>query len=141
MQTPPSDIIKALELIEKKGNPKNIYVKGLRKKRPLFDQAFTYGMSIFETIYMGETLFDINAQPNIFHRDFFASWNDAPYDFSLDLYAIYMARKQKLDIVRMDVIFPKRIHGVSHWNKDWKSKWKFIKRTVDFSLKLKKTLK
>lgn len=66
MQTDPADVLKALKIIEKQDNPKNYYVKGDRKGRPLFDQFFTMGMSAFETIYLGTKLWDINAQPNIF---------------------------------------------------------------------------
>ena len=140
MQTDPSDIIKAIELFEKANFPTNMYVKGLRRGRPLADSFFTGGMSIFETCFMGTNLWDINAQPNIFHRSFFQSWLQPPTDFALDLYAYYMARQKNLNIVRFDVVFPPRIHGESKWNTGFQSKVKFIKRTIDFSFKLKHAL-
>lgn len=140
MQTDPKDVITALGILEKHPNPKQCYVKGDRKGRPFFDQLFTSGMSLFETIYLGTKLWDINAQPNIFHRSFFESLSEPPKDFSLDLYFLYKATKAGLDIVRFDVLFPERIHGESKWNTGMASKWKFIKRTIDFSLKLKKKL-
>ncbi len=140
MQTDPADLIKALNIIEKKNYDENVYIKGSRKGRPAFDQFFTNGMSIFETLYMGEKLFDVNAQPNVFSRKFFDTWENPPKDFSLDLYALYMARKAKLNIIRFDVLFPKRLYGESHWNNgSFKSKWKFIKRTLLFSKTLKKS--
>lgn len=141
MQTDPIDVIKALELIEQLNNPNDIYVKGLRKGRPLFDEFFTVGMSLFESILLGCKLWDINAQPNIFHRSLFESWKDAPYDFSLDLFALYTAQKSNFKIKRINVIFPERVHGYSSWNNGLASKWKFIKRTVDYSFKLRKELK
>lgn len=137
MQTDPNDVIKGLELIESATNPQRTYVKGDRKNRPFFDQFFTSSMSLFESIYLSEKLYDINAQPNIFHRSFYEMWKNPPYDFSLDLFVLYMARKQKLTILRFPVFFPKRLHGVSSWNKGIASKWKFIKRTIRFSKKLK----
>jgi len=140
MQTDPADVLKALEIIEKQDNPKNCYIKGNRKGRVLFDQFFTTGMSVFETIYLGAKLWDINAQPNIFHKSFFKGLINIPKDFSLDLYFLYMAQKKGLKVIRFDVIFPERIHGESSWNTGLVSKWKFIKRTIDFSLKLKKEL-
>lgn len=141
MQTDPADPLKALKIIEVQENPKNCYVKGDRKGRPFFDQFFTSGMSFYETLYLGEKLWDINAQPNIFHREFFDLIKDScPKDFSLDLYLLYMAKKLKLNLVRFDVVFPARIHGSSKWNTGFKSKIKFIKRTLDFSKKLKKEL-
>jgi glycosyltransferase involved in cell wall biosynthesis len=140
MQTDPADVLKALNLIVKSPHPENCFVKGDRKGRYFFDQFFTIGMSTFETIYLCTKLWDINAQPNIFHRNFFKSLDNIPKDFSLDLYFLYMAKKRGLDVIRFDVIFPPRIHGESSWNKGFASKWKFIKRTIDFSAKLKKEL-
>jgi len=140
MQTDPADVLEALNIIEKQKNPKNCYIKGDRKGRPLIDQFFTMGMSVFETIYLGKKLWDINAQPNIFHRNFFESLENIPKDFSLDLYFLYTAQQQDLEVIRFDVVFTQRIHGESSWNTGLASKWKFIKRTVDFSIKLKKEL-
>lgn len=71
LQTDPADVIKALDIIERNGDPKHIIVKGNRKNRPLFDQIFTSGMSLFESVYLQCKLNDINGQPNIFHKDFF----------------------------------------------------------------------
>lgn len=138
MQTDPADILKALAIIEKEKEP--VFVKGSRKGRPFLDVFFTAGMSLFETCYLHKNLYDINAQPNIFPKTFFAQWENPPYDFSLDLYALYMARVKGLKVVRFPVLFPERIHGESKWNTGLKSKWKFIKRTMEFSVKLKKTL-
>ena len=140
LQTDPMDVVRALEIIRERHWPTNIFVKGLRKGRPLFDQFFTIGMSVFETAYLRTTLWDINAQPNIFHYSFFRQWQMPPYDFSLDLYALYLAQKKGLTIERFPVNFPQRIHGTSSWNHGLKAKWKFIKRTVDFSRSLKKNL-
>lgn len=141
MQTDPADTIKALEIIERQTNPEDCFVKGYRKGRSLLDQFFTIGMSLFETIYLSTKLWDINAQPNIFHRSFFENIRDnCPKDFSLDLYFLYMAKKKKLKIIRFDVMFPDRIYGSSNWNTGIASKYKFIKRTIQFSTKLKKEL-
>lgn len=140
LQTDPSDVMKALEIIEKQEQPHNCYLKGDRKGRPLFDQLFTCGMSFFESVYLKTNLWDINAQPNVFSKSFFNSMDFAPNDFSLDLYFLYMAKKRRLKIIRFDVVFPERIHGQSSWNTGLTSKWKFIKRTIYFSLKLKRGL-
>lgn len=139
MQTDPADIIRALEIIERERGL--VFVKGNRKGRPLFDVFFTAGMSFFETCYLHKKLYDINAQPNIFPKVFYDGWEEPPYDFSLDLYALYMARKKGLKVIRFPVLFPERIHGESKWNTGLKSKWKFIKRTIDFSVKLKRSFR
>ncbi len=140
MQTAPEDILKALEIIESQANPLNCYVKGNRKGRPLFDQLFTWGMSGFESLYLGVKLWDINAQPNIFPKYFLEQLENIPKDFSMDLYLLYTAKKQGMKIIRFDVLFPERIHGQSSWNTGLYAKWKFIKRTINFSFKLNKNI-
>ncbi len=138
LQTDPADVIRVYDRIVQSGYRTDLYIKGNRKNRPLFDQIFTFGMSVFETLYMGIFLYDINAQPNIFPREFYKAWENPPYDFSLDLYALYMAKAKKLKVIRFKVLFPKRIHGKSSWNTGLKAKIKFIKRTIGFSSSLKK---
>lgn len=137
MQTDPADVVKGLEIINTLPD-KKVYIKGNRKRRPWFDQFFTWGMGVFETIYFKTSMTDINAQPNIFPKDFYKEWKNPPYDFSLDLYAVYMAKKSSIPVVRFPVLFPERIYGESKWNNEGlKSKWKFIKRTIQFSIELK----
>lgn len=139
MQTDPLDAVRGVELFDKYGS--DIFVKGKRYGRPLADAAFTVGMSVFETMLLGTPMWDINAQPTMFSRTFFETWHEVPYDFSLDLYAYYQARCKGLQTHRFPVRFGERTHGVSHWNVDWSSKRKFIRRTIDFSLELRKSLK
>jgi glycosyltransferase involved in cell wall biosynthesis len=136
MQTDPQDTLLGLELFEKYGD--DIFVKGRRYGRPFMDVVFTVGMSIFESFLLVRAMWDINAQPTIFSRRFFESWAVPPNDFSLDLYAYYQAKNSGLNVYRFPVRFGERAHGVSHWNVNWAAKRKFILRTVEFSLKLKK---
>lgn len=136
MQTDPQDALLGLAAFEKHGSA--IFVKGRRYGRPLADVAFTVGMSLFETLLLARPLWDINAQPTMFSRKCFESWNTPPHDFSLDLYAYYIAQVKGLKVYRFPVEFGQRAHGVSHWNVNWSAKWKFIRRTIDFSLQLKR---
>ena len=138
MQSDIGDIVGGMKMFEQFGE--NIFVKGQRYGRPLADVFFTVGMSFFETMLLKMPLWDINAQPNLFPRYFFHSWKNPPYDFSLDLYAYYQAKRQRLSVHRFPVSFGKRIHGKSHWNINWASKIKFICRTIQFSLELKRGL-
>lgn len=139
MQTDPKDIAKAYDLIV--NQKEQVYIKGNRKGRPWMDNLFTNGMSLFETIYFWTPMHDINAQPNIFPKEFFQKWENPPHDFALDLYACYFAKKKNLKMLRFPVQFPERIHGQSKWNTGLGAKWKFIKRTMAFSVELKKRLK
>ncbi len=139
MQTDPQDALRGLELFRNHGH--GIFVKGRRHGRPLTDVVFTASMSIFETLLLTRPMFDINAQPTMFSRGFFETWKMPPGDFSLDLYAYYQAHVAGLRVHRFPTRFGRRAHGVSHWNVDWPSKWKFIRRTVAYSFRLKRTLK
>ena len=68
-------------------------------------------------------------------------WTDmAPDDFSLDLYAYYMSKKSNAKVVRWKVRQYQREVGASSWNTGMGARWKLIKRTVDFSYKLKASL-
>ena len=139
LQTDPVDALRGLELFAQHGP--DIFVKGRRYGRPWVDVVFTFGMSVFETVLLGKPLWDINAQPTMFSRTFFQRWQDAPSDFALDLYAYYQAQIDGLKVHRFAVRFGERAHGVSHWNVNWAAKRKFIRRTVDFSLQLKKSVR
>ena len=138
MQTDPQDALRGLDLFNKYGF--NIFVKGRRYSRPFMDVFFTVGMSLFETLFLATPMWDINAQPTMFPRKFFDEWSSPPDDFSLDLFVYYQARSQGLNIRRFNVNFRERAYGVSHWNVNWGAKWKFIRRTIDFSIKLKKKI-
>ncbi len=138
MQTDPADALHGLALFD--GASDDVFVKGQRNGRPLADVAFTFGMSVFETLLLRRRLWDINAQPTLFPRTFFAQWRSPPHDFSLDLYAYYQALHRGLRVRRFPVRFGQRAHGVSHWNVNWRAKLRFIRRTVDYSLRLRQDL-
>lgn len=140
-QTDPMDALTAFELFRTSARPEALFVKGSRSGRPAMDVVFTAGMSLFETVLTGKPMRDINAQPTMFHRSFFERWASPPSDFSLDLYAYWRARSDRLTVARIPVRFDARAHGVSHWNTGLSAKWKFIKRTVDYSLRLRSASK
>ena len=139
LQTDPYDVIIGFEKFKKELSPK-IFIKGSRLGRPLKDVVFTVGMSMFETILLKKIFWDVNAQPNIFHKNFFNMLEKIPLDFSFDLFFYFNAKKKNLKILRFPVKYPRRKFGVSHWNTDFKNKMKFIKRTIKYSFQLKKEL-
>ncbi len=136
MQADPQDASIGAQFFNKNGP--ETFVKGRRYGRPLVDNAFTVGMSGFETLLLGKPMWDINAQPTMFSRQFYDAWDSPPEDFSLDLYAYYKAKNLNLCVRRFPVKFGERVYGVSHWNVDWRSKSKFIRRTIEFSLELRR---
>lgn len=140
LQTDPMDAVAGLAFFKGDADPAGLYVKGARYGRPPADVAFTFGMSVFETLLFGRPLNDVNAQPNLFPRAFFEGLEDPPHDFALDTYVYAMAKVRGLRVRRFPVLFAPRVHGTSHWNVDWKGKVKFIRRTLEFSLRLKREL-
>ncbi len=141
MQTDPGDAIKALKFFESSTTPENLFVKGRRYGRPLLDVIFTIGMSFFETLLLRTPMWDINAQPNMFHRSFYETWVEPPTDFSLDLYVYFMAKKKELDLKHFPVFFGDRAHGTSSWNISPTAKFNFIKRTLIYSFALSRKVK
>ena len=141
LQTDPKDALRGLALFQAAPDPQRLFVKGKRMARPPFDAVFTIGMACFETVLLRTPLWDINAQPTMFGRDFFQQWKSPPKDFSLDLYAYYMAKRSGLAVRRFPVHFGKRLHGLSRWNISPSAKVKFIKRTLGYSMSLARNLK
>jgi putative flippase GtrA len=136
MQCNPKDVLRAYELLMQQKNPKKAYIKGDRYGRPFVDQTLTHGMSVLETLYTGTILYDINAQPNLFHKSLLKRVKEAPHDFSFDLYLLYTAKRLGWKITRFNVLFGPRMYGKSSWNTGFTARWKLIKRTLSFTWKL-----
>lgn len=139
LQTSPADVKLAFDKF--KNDPTVEFMKGQRYGRPFADVFFTVGMNVFVSTILRVWLRDVNAQPTIFYRSFFESWDRPPHDFSLDLYAYYLARCHRLSVSRFSVYFGLRKFGQSHWNFSIASKFRFIQRTVSYTLKLRSELK
>ncbi len=136
LQTNPLDALRGLQAAG--DTLENIFIKGLRKKRPLVDTAFTHGMSILESLLFRTNLRDINAQPTLFSRDLLNTVLEGPNDFSLDLYSMVIASDAGYKQIRFPVDFGPRFHGSSKWNTSTLARLRFIKRTLRFSLALAK---
>jgi len=137
LQTPLADCLRAVGIIDQGYD----LVKGRRNGRAFTDKFFSKGMELFESALFGKQLKEINAQPTLFSRVLFESWQDVPSDFSLDLYALVMAQQLNARIARFDVDFLPRVHGSSKWNSGFKSRLKFIKRTLNYSFELKRRIR
>ena len=135
LQTDILDVVNVCELLNNLND--EIFVKGRRTGRALSDTAFTFLMSVFESILFRTILHDINAQPTFMSKNLFNSWDDPPSDFSLDLYAYISAKSRRTRIVRIKTVFAKRLYGSSSWNTSIMNKIKFIVRTVRYSFKLR----
>lgn len=140
LQTDISDVTRGYKLYKEELINKTSIVKGVRKKRNLFDFFFTFSMGIYSSIILKKWMYDINAQPKIFHRAFLEKFKKAPLDFSLDLYVLYFFSLNKINIKSIPVFFNKRQYGVSKGGGTLKGKFKLIKRTLSYIHHLKKSL-
>ena len=141
MQTDPSDVLVALEKAESQANPSSTLIKGRRIARNPLDSFFTFGMSLISSVALSQKLYDINAQPKLFHQSFLDHLEDAPDDFSLDLYLLYKFRKMQYPIIDLKVNFADRLHGEAKGGGTFKGKIKLIKRTWAYIFKLKREMK
>ncbi len=140
LQTPPGDCFKAFDLLLTSGDPERTVVKGRRTGRPWGEWFFTFGMSVISTLVLGRVLFDVNAQPKVFHRSFLSLMVSAPDDFSLDLYWLYTAKKKGYTLSLLPVYFRQRMHGVSRWAFSLSSRLRTIWRTVRYIFHLRSLL-
>ena len=141
MQTDPEDVIKAYRLYKSLGDEK-VFVKGQRKNRALGPNFFTWGMSVIASSVLKVNLTDIGAQPKLFSRVFYEKYlkSEAPKDFSLDLYAMYFAKKFG-SIETFPFFFANRAFGEAKGGGSLKTRIKVTKRVLDFIFELKKRLK
>jgi len=115
------------------------YIKGKRQGRNLFQNYISLNMSIFESLLFQRLIYDINAQPTIFSRDFYETLKNLPDDFSIDLCSYVLAKKNNLKIFRFKVNFIKRSYGKSTWNSGLISLIKMSVRTMKYSIHLRRS--
>ena len=141
LQTDVSDVIKGYNRFEKELLNMSCMVKGERKKRNLIDSFFTFSMGIYSSLLLNTWMYDINAQPKIFHRKFLNEFQNPPLDFSLDLYLIFLFKSKKIKIKALPVFFNKRKFGEAKGGGTLKGKTKLILRTLNYIYKLRKNLR
>ena len=142
LQTDPHDVITAYELYIKEQKKGNLIIKGKRKNRKLLETFFTIGMQFVTWVALKTYIDDINAQPKLFSKDFFTKYLEqgAPNDFSLDLYALYQAKKNKYKIVTFPVYFAQRLHGEAKGGGSWKGRIRLVWRTFKYIFELKRKI-
>tara|TARA_B110000263_G_C15169854_1_gene446386 strand:- start:144 stop:890 length:747 start_codon:yes stop_codon:yes gene_type:complete len=142
LQTDPQDVIRGLEIL-RASNLKNSIIKGKRKSRPALDVLLTASMQLIVLLILNVNLNDINAQPKIFSRDFYDNFlkKGSPKDFSLDLFALYQAKKNNFEILSFPVEFKKRELGdAKGGGGSLRNRVNLIRRTFKYIRELKKGL-
>lgn len=139
LQTDPADVLKAWEIYtQKSGQDSNILVKGHRRKRKFAEKFFSLGMQITASLALGTWLEEINAQPKLFPRSFMKLMKDPPFDFSLDLYLLYLAKSSGYRLVSFPVYFRERRFGEAKGggSAQWQTRKKLILRSFRYIFEL-----
>lgn len=126
LQSDPADVFRAFEVYNKSGG--NVLVKGVRIHRKISAALLARGLDIVALLSMKTFFYDINAQPKVFSRDFLNKLDNAPNGYYLDLYVVAKAKKSGIKIREIPVIFEKRLHGTSSWQKNFMARAKNIMR-------------
>lgn len=141
LQTDPVDVFRAWDLYRRSSRPDRTLVKGRRTGRKLTDRFITWGMQSLATVLLRTPMYEINAQPKVFHRSLLSALQEAPKDWSLDLFTLYAAKKCGWRIETIPVSFPPRRHGASSWASNWRSKYRTIARSIRYLMKLARSPK
>jgi glycosyltransferase involved in cell wall biosynthesis len=142
LQTPVADVFKAYDLYRSNvhNSSSKILIKGWRINRTAQQVVLSFGMAIIASVILRRKLIEINAQPKLFPKELVSLLQDAPKDFSLDLYLLCIAQNNGYKIETVRVRFPDRLHGESSWAFSWKSKWKGIWCSIKYIWKLRKEI-
>jgi glycosyltransferase involved in cell wall biosynthesis len=128
VQTPPEDIFRAFEQIERgEVDIRRFVIKGLRPGRDQ-ERVLTRGLRQVTRVLTGVNIEDINGQPKVFHSDLLEAMDRPPVDFSYDTYVLYVAALNGLNVVPMEVEFGERLHGESKWASTILRKYRTIAR-------------
>jgi len=132
LQTDPADVFRAWEVYGRAAEPGRLLVKGRRHGRRLGEWVISRGMEVVAFLLLRRWLSEINAQPKLFHRGLMEHVERPPIDFNFDVYVLYQARRHGWRIACIDVEFPPRPHGQSHWAATWSSKLRTIRRSMRY---------
>ncbi len=141
LQCDPNDVLLGFERLRQEPDPESCFLRGRRKGRKILDAVFTAGMSLLASVVLQARLNDVNAQPKLFHRSFFERMLNPPRDFSLDLYALYLARQEGLKVLAQPVYFGKRHAGEAKGGGSLRGKLRLTKRTLHYIFALRRELR
>lgn len=140
-QYDPAIVVEGFRLLQEAADPTRTLLQGRRINRNWFDSFFTAGMTIVARCMLGVEVSDINAQPKLFPRAFLNQMRHPPEDFSLDLYALVLARRLGFKLLYQPVVFGRRLHGEAKGGGSLALKWKLTRRTWTYILQLRRDIR
>jgi glycosyltransferase involved in cell wall biosynthesis len=135
LQTPLEDFYNLYKKIKKH---KNVFGKGIRKNNRGYDGIVSRLHEKTASLILGKNMVEINAQPKIFHKSLYKIFKNIPTKWTtIDTYFYYIALKNKLKIIEIDVTFKTRIYGESKWKNNFKTFFQHIFFNFIYLIKLK----
>jgi len=132
-----NDVVLAYKTNKSKLMTEKCIVKGKRIKRKFFDAFFSNSMALIASVLFLKKFSEINAQPKIFSREILKSLINAPKDFSLDLFLLYISKKNNFEIIEYPVIYKKRVAGIAKGGDSLKGKLKLTIRSLIYIFRLR----
>ena len=136
MQVSPDSMIEVIKLNQISKN-KKVFSKGSRKNRKFIEHFFTFFMGVYATLVFQKRLYDIGAIPVLFDRELIKKLGKIPYDFTIETYVYYIAKKEDYEIVRFPVYMNERESGLSSWNRGFISRIKLSWQLMKGLLKIR----
>ena len=134
MQVSPDSMLEFIRLNELSKEGK-VFYKGSRKNRKFIEYFFTFFMGVYATLVFQKILYDIGAIPVLFDKELIKKMKKIPYDFTIETYVYYIAKKENYKIVRLPVYMNERESGLSSWNRGFISRiklsWQLMKGLLE----------
>ncbi len=132
-----NDIVIVYRLYKKKLLDGKCIVKGKRIQRRFRDSFFSISMSLIASVIFNKRFREINAQPKVFSKKLLKEFDNAPKDFSLDLYLLYISKLKSYEIIEHAVVYKRRLAGVSKGGDSVLGKIKLTLRTLKYIITLR----
>ena len=136
MQVSPDSMLEFIKINELSKETK-IFYKGSRKNRKFIEHFFTFFMGVYATLVFQKKLYDIGAIPVLYDRELIKKMKKIPYDFTIETYVYYIAKKENYKIVRLPVSMNERKSGLSSWNRGFISRIKLSWQLMKGLLKIR----
>lgn len=139
LQCDPGDVLNAYrQFLQHLSDGGHYLIRGKRQGRPLSAWLFSRFFEVIGLLLLSRWIYEINAQPKLFHRKLLAQLLEPPVDFTFDLYLLLEARRMGWKSASVPVLFPDRKHGVSNWAGSFRSKLRTVLTYIRFMLRYRR---
>jgi polyisoprenyl-phosphate glycosyltransferase len=124
----PRDVLAVIELCERQQR----MVKALRDGRPVIDQMKTAAIGWAQSLLSGVRLRDTGGTPTAVPRRLVPELIQGPDDYAFETWALWVGVRDG-GVGRIRVPYGARIHGMSHWQRGFRSEMRLTKRLMQLS--------